>query len=354
MATRDYTLGKGKVLFKPEGQSGYIDLGNAPAFAINATIDKLEHFSSREGLSTKDLEVITKLGMGGSFTLDEPNSENLRMFVMSTAAVDAPQNSGTTAATSIANIVLDRWYPLTVTGTGTASVSASGIPEGPNTGTATLAATGTPVATANHSVKVVIKDPTATGTVGISVDNGDYVDAVLTGSSTGALDDTYGAMEGVTLTFTSITSGDIGDVFDLSITYSAATTRLSNITSLTVSGSTLNTDFVVDNAAGLFMALSTGNIAANSTVAFATTVYGANAGKVTTDGGTLTSLKGDLYFVGNPPVGRVLDIQGFCSLTPNGDFGLIGEDWMQMQFTVEFLAVTGVSGLIHVTDRGKI
>ena len=45
MATRDYTLGKGKVLFRPEGQDGYIDLGNAPAFAINVSIEKLEHFS---------------------------------------------------------------------------------------------------------------------------------------------------------------------------------------------------------------------------------------------------------------------------------------------------------------------
>lgn len=352
MATRDYTLGKGKVLFKPEGQEGYIDLGNAPAFAVNLAIDKLEHFSSREGLSQKDLEVITKLGVAGSFTLDEPNAENLRMFVMSTAATVSAQGSGSTPADPITNLVLDRWYPMTLTGSGTASVSAAGIAENANTGTATLAATGTPVATAAHTVRVLVKDPTATGTIAVSVDNGDWVDATLVASAV-TLDNTYGAMEGVTLTFTNITSADIGDVFGLAISYSAVSSRLTNITAATISGKTLNTDFVLDTAAGLFMALSTGSFVAGQTATFATTTYAANSDRRVTDGGTLTSLKGDLYFVGNPPVGRKLDIQGFCALTPNGDFSLIGEDWMQMQFNVEFLAVTGVDGLIHLTDRGK-
>lgn len=355
MATRDYTLGKGKVLFKPEGEDAYIDLGNAPAFAINLSIDKLEHFSSREGLSKKDLEVITRLGVGGSFTLDEPNSENLRMFVMSTASTLDAQASGSTAAASIANVVLDRWYPMTLAGTGTASlptVNATAATE--NTGTAALVIGGSLAAvTRAHTIKVLVESTGDTGNIRLSIDGGDWgtARALVASAYTGAAGD--GELNGVTFTFDDGDLNDVGDVFSFAIAYSGAT-RVTNLTSATIAGSVEGTDFQLDKAAGLFMALGTGNIVAGATVTFATTVYGANSTRTATDGGTLTSLKGEIYFVGNPPVGRVLDVMGYCALTPNGDFGLIGEDWMQMQFNVEFLEVTGVSGLIHLTDRGKI
>jgi hypothetical protein len=356
MATRDYTLGKGKVLFQPDGTDGYIDLGNAPAFAVNVTIEKLEHFSSREGLSKKDLEVITRLGMGGSFTLDEPNAENLRMFFMSTEATTDAQASGSTAAASIANIVLDRWYQMTLAGTGTASLPGAGATTGAseNTGTAELTISGSLAAvTRAHTVKVKVVTTGATGTIQLSLDGGDWGTArSLTGSAyTGVAGD--GELNGVIFTFDDGTLNAVGDIFSFAIDYSGAT-RLTNLTSATVSGSVENTDFVLDKAAGLFMALSGGNIAAAATVTFATTVYSANSTRTTTDGGTLTSLKGDLYFVGNPPTGRIVDVQGYCSLTPNGDFAAIGTDWMQVGFTVEFLEVTGVPGLVQVTDRGKI
>lgn len=360
MATRDYTLGKGKVLFKPSGEDGYIDLGNAPAFAVNLSIDKLEHFSSREGLSKKDLEVITKLGLGGTFTLDEPNSENLRMFVMSSGVAADAQAGGSTAASDITNIVLDRWYPMTLAGTGTASLPGGGatVADSENVGTATVTITGTPASvTVDHSVKVMVQTTGTTGNILLSLDGGDWGTArALTFNDP---DSSYtcvagdGELEGYVINFDDATLNAVGDTFSFDIDYSDAT-RLTNITSATVSGSVEDTDFVLDKDAGLFMALSTGNIAADSTVSFATTVYAANATRVLTDGGTLTTLTGDLYFVGNPPVGRILDVQGYCSLTPNGDFSLIGEDWMQAGFNVEFLEVTGVDGLIHITDRGKV
>jgi len=359
MATRDYTLGKGKVLFKPTGEAAYIDLGNAPAFTINLAVEKLEHFSSRSGLSVKDLEVITKLGMGGSFTLDEPNANNLSMFVMSDMGAEAgPQTAGSTAASSIANIVLDRWYPMTLAGTGTAAVDAAGVAADENLGTSTLALTGTSAAvTMAHEVRALILTSGTTGTFKLSVD-GSAWGTTRTLTPVATTDGTYtcvagdGELEGIVLTFDEAAGLAAGDIFSFNIAYDGAS-RLTNLTAATVSGSVENTDFVLDYKAGLFMALGTGNIVPDSTVAFATTTYGANADRVTTKGGTLNSLKGDLYFVGDPPVGRILDIQGYCSITPNGDFSLIGADWMQMQFSVEFLKATDVSDLVTVTDRGK-
>lgn len=356
MATRDYTLGKGKVLFKKSGDAAYLDLGNAPAFTVNTTIEKIEHFSSRSGLSKKDLEVITKLTMAGSFTLDEPNGENLGMFFMSDAGAEAAaQAGGSTAAASIANIVLDRWYPMTLSGTGADTYDAVPLITSESTGTATAAATGTLSAqTIAHQVKILIVSGGTTGDSKISLDGADWGSPIArtTTGTNSVLTVAAGELTGLVVTFDVAANLVVGDIYTMT-TYVNGATTISDLTSATVTGKVEGTDFVLDKPAGLFMALSSGTIAANSTVAFATTVYGANSAKTSIKGGTLTSLKGDLYFVGDPPQGRIIDIMGYCSLTPNGDFALIGEDWMQVQFNVEFLQVGDNPEMVKVIDRGK-
>lgn len=354
MATRDYTLGRGKVLFKKSGTAAYLDLGNAPAFTVNTTIDKLEHFSSRAGLSKKDLEVITKLTMAGSFTLDEPNADNLAMFFLSNAgAEDSAQGVITTeSADQITSYQTNLWYPLAKTGTGTASASANGSAAPENTGTATLAISGTPPNTTNRTVKVLVMTTGATGQIKVSVDGSDWSTGVSLTASAKVFDLSGDATEdllnGLTLTFSNGSNNAVGDIFSFNLIYSTATpVQYSNCTAVTVSGKAEGTDFMVDLAAGLIMFLTGSGNATPVVTAVA------NAGRTITKGGTLTSLKGDLYFVGDPPQGRIIDIQGFCSLTPNGDFALIGEDWMQVQFNVEFLEVTGVAELVKVIDRGK-
>lgn len=356
MATRDYTLGRGKVLFKKQGDAAYLDLGNAPAFTVNTTIDKLEHFSSRSGLSKKDLEVITKLTMAGSFTLDEPNAANLGMFLMSTAGAEASaQGTITTeAADAITSIDLNRWYPITKTGTGTAGVDAAGTPSVQNVSNTTLAITGTGPNTAVTPVVVLVTEDGASATIKVSVNGSDWSTGVdlVTGAYTfsTAGDATEDLLNGLTLTFSAAGANlKIGDMFTFNMTYStAAPVQYSNITTVTGLTGVEGVNYVLDKAAGLVMFL-TGEGTSQTPTVTAT----ANAGRTITKGGTLSSLKGDLYFVGDPPQGRIVDIMGFCSLTPNGDWALIGEDWMQVQFNVEFLEVSGQEELIKVIDRGK-
>ena len=347
MATRDYTLGKGKVLFRRSGTSGYLDLGNAPAFTTTVTIDKIEHFGSRGGLSKKDLEVITKLGMGGSFTLDEPNGANLGMFIMSDAGATADgQASGNTVAAAITSPVVHMWYPLVLPTASVVSFPAAATPDTGNGATSALALAGTATGVVGHNYKVVVLTPGATGTIKIAVDTGDFGAArTLTASVWAMTTANEGAdADGITLTFANHVAGDI---FTFTTTSAGTGVRLSNILTFTASGKVEGTDYVLDKAAGLIMALTAGTI--TPTV----TTYAANTGRTKTLGGTLTSLKGDVYFVGDPPQGRIVDIMGFCSLTPNGDLSVIGEDWMQVQFNIEFLEVAGIPELIQVIDRGK-
>ena len=75
--TRNYLYGKGELFFRAEGSEGYDHLGNAPAFNISLTEEKLEHFSSMSGTKTKDLQLVTQKGATVAFTLEEFTPGNL-------------------------------------------------------------------------------------------------------------------------------------------------------------------------------------------------------------------------------------------------------------------------------------
>ena len=70
-SVQNYHIGKGVVTFTETGGSTARDLGNAPDFVYTPKVTKLEHFSSREGVKTKDFTAITEIGATIKLTLDE-------------------------------------------------------------------------------------------------------------------------------------------------------------------------------------------------------------------------------------------------------------------------------------------
>jgi hypothetical protein len=89
---QNYHIGKGIVSFKEAGESVFTDLGNAPSFVYSPTVEKLEHFSSREGVKTKDFTAITQVGATVSFTLDEITGRNLSFFALAEQGTDTDGN----------------------------------------------------------------------------------------------------------------------------------------------------------------------------------------------------------------------------------------------------------------------
>jgi hypothetical protein len=81
-SVQNYHIGKGIVSFKESGGSSFVDLGNAPSFIYTPKVTKKEHFSSREGVRTKDFTAITEIGATIKVTLDEITAENLSMFAL--------------------------------------------------------------------------------------------------------------------------------------------------------------------------------------------------------------------------------------------------------------------------------
>lgn len=86
-SVQNYHIGKGVVTFKETGGSTFVDLGNAPKFIYTPTVTKKEHFSSREGIKTKDFTAITQVGAMVKVTLDEITAENLAMFALGTLTI---------------------------------------------------------------------------------------------------------------------------------------------------------------------------------------------------------------------------------------------------------------------------
>jgi len=93
----NYHIGKGIVSFKETGQSTYRDLGNAPSFVYTPNTEKKEHFSSREGIMTKDFTAITQVSATVKMTLDEITGENLAYFALGEVGTDTDGNTTITA-----------------------------------------------------------------------------------------------------------------------------------------------------------------------------------------------------------------------------------------------------------------
>ncbi len=71
--------------------------------------------------------------------------------------------------------------------------------------------------------------------------------------------------------------------------------------------------------------------------------------------GSLPTIKGHIQFLGQPPVGKKIDVKGYVNLQPDGELDLISEDWTTIQFIAEFITHSAYekSPLIYV-DTEKI
>lgn len=83
-------VGKGIVSFKPEGAPAFIDLGNVPELEYTPSIEKLDHFSSRSGIKTKDKSVVITRGGELRVLMEEITANNLAMLMMGTTGNDGP------------------------------------------------------------------------------------------------------------------------------------------------------------------------------------------------------------------------------------------------------------------------
>ncbi len=81
----NYYVGRGYLTMKLQGESDYSDMGNCTEFTFQAKPTLLEHYSSRVGVRTKDLVVVTELAATLTLALEEFTARNVAIALLGTA-----------------------------------------------------------------------------------------------------------------------------------------------------------------------------------------------------------------------------------------------------------------------------
>lgn len=91
-STDNYYVGKGKISFKAVGETTFRDVGNVSSLETAPNITTLEHFSAREGVKKKDMEVVTEKKMTVTMVMDEWTADNLAMMLLGDVSIDVDGN----------------------------------------------------------------------------------------------------------------------------------------------------------------------------------------------------------------------------------------------------------------------
>lgn len=83
----NYHVGRGFLSMKLSGEPAFKDMGNCTTFTFQVKPTLLEHFSTRLGVRTKDLVVVTELAATLEMSLDEITARNMATAMLGDASV---------------------------------------------------------------------------------------------------------------------------------------------------------------------------------------------------------------------------------------------------------------------------
>lgn len=300
----NYYVGKGVVSWSTDGGVTWRDLGDVSQFAFQPTVVKLDHYSSRTGVRTKDLSVVTEQNATVNMMLSEFSGPNIALALMGADVVPFKLDITATLAGTVNVTVMSSTAGL-VTGMAY-NVTGPGIPVGTTlTWTSGVIATLSQAATISGTlIPLEITDPQTQLSL----------TAVLTAGST-----TLGAM--------SSTSG-----LEAGVSYNIAGPGLQPGTTVI---------WTTGTTAVLSLAAATGD--GLTPLEFEIT------GVETIDIFTQPIVQGSLRFVGTNIVGPRMTMTLLqVSLTPSKALGLIeaANAWGEIELTGDVTAINGVFGSV--------
>lgn len=91
-STENYYVGKAIISWKKSGGVSFVDLGNVPECEFSFNINKLDHFSSRAGVKSKDKSVVVEKSATVRLVLEEITAENMALALGGTVYTDSDGN----------------------------------------------------------------------------------------------------------------------------------------------------------------------------------------------------------------------------------------------------------------------
>jgi hypothetical protein len=92
-STDNYQIGKGIMSISEDSGSNWRDMGNVSEAEWTPNVDKLDHFSSRQGIKTKDKSVVVTSAATLRYVMDEVTAENIRQLALGDIETDTDGNS---------------------------------------------------------------------------------------------------------------------------------------------------------------------------------------------------------------------------------------------------------------------
>lgn len=114
--TQNYTLGRGELYFGRFPGSTAVDqpeelyFGNTPEFNVTIEEEKLDHFSSEEGVREKDDSVSLEVTRSGSFITDNIQPDNVALFFFGSASTVA--EAGGAETDELSAVEQGKYYQL--------------------------------------------------------------------------------------------------------------------------------------------------------------------------------------------------------------------------------------------------
>lgn len=355
----NYVVGRGRLFFgqfKPQTRTprGQLYFGNTPALSLNQSEDTLDHYSSEGGVRVKDASVSLQNDSGGSFQCDNISLENLALWFRGFTSTVIEAGSATASGTvTFSTAVPVNGDKVTINGNDlvfrAADIDGMEVLIG-----ATLAETATNLANAINELSSALG---VTATVAAAVTT---IKSSLpgTGGNDITLAKTAATPANITVSGANLAGGadvteTISDVergrwYQLGVTADMPQ-GLRRVGTVEITGVAAD-NYTVDTAAGrIFIHDDADEIVDGDDLEVA---YGVVAGVDDIVIARGEVIEGEMTFIANNAAGFNDDyFWPYVKLSPDGDFNLKGDEWLNMTFNFEILKRDALVERQYITRR---
>jgi hypothetical protein len=352
----NYVVGRGRLFF---GQfttgtrvaRGQLYFGNTPALSLSQAEDSLDHYSSEGGVRVKDASVSLQNDSGGSFQCDNIALPNLALWFRGAQSTNVEAGSGYASGTITLSVAVPSdGETVTIAGTVITFVAADPVGMEVLIG-GTINATATNLANFINDTTLVlgVNADVAAGVVTITANapgtGGNAITLVESGANIAVSGATLAGGTNASETLSNVERGrwyQLGVAADLP----QGVRRVGTVTITGVDPAS----FVVDAAAGrIYLNEDASDIVDGDDLAVA---YGLEAGVDDIVIAKAETIEGEMVFIANNAAGYNDDyFWPYVKLSPDGDFSLKGDEWLNMTFNFEVLKRDSLTERQYITRR---
>lgn len=352
----NYVVGRGRLFF---GQfltgtrtaRGQLYFGNTPALSLSQAEDTLDHYSSEGGVRVKDASTSLQNDSGGSFQCDNISLPNLALWFRGVQASNIEAGSGYASGTVTLSVAVpSAGDTVTIGGQAIEFVAADPVGMEVLIG-ASLNATATNLANFINDMSIALGvTATVAGAVVTVTANapGAAGNAVTLAESGTNIAVSGGTLSGGTDATETISNVERGRWYQLGVTADLPQ-GVQRIGSLSITG-VAGTSYLVDAAAGrFFINADAPDVVDGDDLDVS---YGLESGVDDIVIARSESIEGEMAFIANNAAGANDNyFWPYVKLTPDGDFSLKGDEWLNMTFNFEIMLRDSLTERQYITRR---